>query len=293
MTKFSLVEFSIRRPKLIVAATVVLTLLFLTQFPRITTDTNPKHMLPETSDVRVWNDEVDKIFALYEDTIVVGVQNDAGVLNRETLGRIARITGEILKLQGVASRDVNGFTTITNVTAEAGTLKVGPLMPAAPPGEAEVESLRQALFGNPLFVNRIISSDGKTTAIYAPLEKGANGAEIADKIRAIVTKENGPEHYYIAGDPVARDTFGAEMFKLMGIFSPIAGMIMFAAIQLMFRSLSLSFAMMAVAMTAILWSMGLLIGAGFPVHIMSSMAPVFLMAIATDSIHIFNEFYFR
>jgi uncharacterized protein len=293
MAKFSLVEFSIRRPKLVVVATVALTTLFLTQFPRITTDTNPKHMLPETSDVRVWNNEVDKIFALYEDTIVVGVRNDAGVLNRETLGRIARITDEILKLQGVASRDVNAFSTITNVTAEAGTLKVGPLMAAAPQSEAEVESLRQALFNNPLFVNRIISPDGRTTAIYVPLEKGANGAEIAEKIRAIVAKENGPERYYIAGDPVARDTFGAEMFKLMGIFSPIAGMIMFAAIQLMFRNLLLSLAMMAVAMVSIIWSMGLLIGAGFPVHIMSSMAPVFLMAIATDSIHIFNEFYFR
>jgi hypothetical protein len=92
---------------------------------------------------------------------------------------------------------------------------------------------------------------------------------------------------------VARDTFGAEMFKLMAIFSPIAGMIMFAAIQYMFRNLALSAAMMGVSMVAIIWSMGLLIGAGFPVHIMSSMAPVFLMAIATDSIHIFNEFYFR
>lgn len=59
MIKFSLVEFSMRRPKLIVAATVVLTLLFVTQFPRIKTDTNPKHMLPETSDVRVWNNDLD------------------------------------------------------------------------------------------------------------------------------------------------------------------------------------------------------------------------------------------
>ncbi|MHB9099950.1 MAG: efflux RND transporter permease subunit [Sulfuricella sp.] len=293
MFKFSLVEFSIRRPKLVIWATVALVVLFLTQFPHIKTDTNPKHMLPETSDVRVWNNEVDKVFALYEDTIVVGVKNDAGVLNRETLGRIARITDEILALPGVASRDVNGFTTITNVTAEAGTLKVGPLMPGAPQSQAEVEALRGALFGNPLFVNRIISPDGKTTAIYVPLEKGANGAEIAEKIREIVAKEKGPERYYVAGDPVARDTFGAEMFKLMGIFSPIAGMIMFIAIQLMFRNLSLSFTMMGVAMAAIILSMGLLIGVGLPVHIMSSMAPVFLMAIATDSIHIFNEFYFR
>lgn len=293
MFNFSLVEFSIHRPRLIVAATVVLTLLFLTQFPSIKTDTNPKNMLPETSEVRVWNDEVDKTFALYEDTIVVGVQNDSGVLNRETLARIARVTDAIIKLEGVASRDVNSFTTITNVTAEAGTLKVGPLMPGAPKADAEVEALRTALFGNPLLVDRVISKDGKTTAIYAPLEKGANGAEIAEKIRSIVASEGGPERYYIAGDPVARDTFGAEMFKLMGIFSPVAAMIMFIAIQLMFRNLSLSFTMMGVAMAAIILSMGSLIGAGYPVHIMSSMAPVFLMAIATDSIHIFNEFYFR
>lgn len=65
MFKFSLVEFSIRRPKLVVWATVALTLLFLTQFPHIKTDTNPKNMLPENSDVRVWNNEVDKTFALY------------------------------------------------------------------------------------------------------------------------------------------------------------------------------------------------------------------------------------
>ncbi|MBI4753921.1 MAG: MMPL family transporter [Betaproteobacteria bacterium] len=293
MNKISLVEFSIRRPKLVLLVAGLLTLLFLTQFPKIRTDTNPKHMLPETSDVRVWNDQVDKTFALYEDTIVVGVENDAGVLNKDTLGRIARVTDAILGLDGVASRDVNGFTTITNVTAEEGTLKVGPLMPAAPRTDAEVEDLKKALFGNPLFINRIISQDGKTTAIYVPLEKGANGAEIADKMRDIVAKEKGSERYYIAGDPVARDTFGAEMFKLMAIFSPIAGMIMFAAIQFMFRNLALSAAMMGVSMVAIIWSIGLLVGVGFPVHIMSSMAPVFLMAIATDSIHIFNEFYFR
>ena len=293
MFKFSLVDFSIRRPRLVIWMTVALTVLFLTQFPRIRTDTNPKNMLPLHSDVRVWNDAVDNTFGLYEDTIVVGVQNAVGVLNQDTLGRVARITEGILKLDGVASRDVNGFTTITNVTSEGGTLKVGPLMPGAPQSPAEVEALRSALVGNPLLTERMISKDGKTTAIYVPLEKGANGAEIAQKIHAILDLEKGPERYYVAGDPVARDTFGAEMFKLMGIFSPIAGMVMFIVIQLMFRNLALSMAMMAVAMAAIIWSMGLLIGAGFPVHIMSSMAPVFLMAIATDSIHIFNEFYFR
>ncbi|MDP3297290.1 MAG: MMPL family transporter [Thermodesulfovibrionia bacterium] len=293
MKKFSLVNFSVNHPRLIVSLAVIITVAFMTQFPKITTDTNPKNMLPKTSDVRVWNDEVEKTFSLYEDMIVVGIENEKGVLNKDTLGKIQRITDEILKIKGVAARDVNSFPTITNVTAEEGILKIAPLMTQTPKTDEEIKTLQKMLFENPLFIDRIISKDGKTTAIYVPLEKGANGKVIADQLREIVKEEKGDEKYYIAGDPVARDTFGAEMFKLMGIFSPISGMIMFIAIYLMFRNLSLAISMMMVAMISIICSMGLLIGLGFPIHIMSSMSPVFLMAIATDSIHIFNEFYFR
>ena len=293
MRKFSLVEFSVEHPKLVVFLAVVLSLLFMTQFPKMRTDTNPKNMLPATSEVRVWNDEVEKTFSLYEDMIVLGIVNEQGILNQDTLAKIERITGEVLRIKGVAARDVSSFTTIDNVTVEDGTLKVAPLMTTVPSDEKGLQYLRKMLYENPLFINRIISKDGKTTAIYIPLEKGANGKEIADSLRAIVAKEKGAEKYYIAGDPVARDTFGAEMFKLMAVFAPIAGFVMFVVRYLMFRDLFLSFALMMDAMISIIWSMGLLIGLGFPIHIMSSMAPVFLMAIATDSVHIFNEFYFR
>lgn len=293
MKKFSLVAFSVDHPKLIVALTIALTLAFMTQFPKMRTDTNPKNMLPATSDVRVWNDVVDKTFGLYEDMIVVGIVNEKGVLNKESLARVSRITDAILGIKGVAARDVNSFPTITNVTAENGLLKVAPLMTEVPKNDGEIAGLRKMLFENPLFINRIISKDGKTTAIYVPLEKGSNGKEVADKIREIIKKERGDENYYVAGDPVARDTFGAEMFKLMAVFAPIAGMVMLIVRYLMFRDLFLSITLMMDAMISIVWSMGLLIGLGYPIHIMSSMAPVFLMAIATDSMHIFNEFYFR
>jgi predicted RND superfamily exporter protein len=293
MRKFSLVEFSVEHPKLVVVLSVLITMLFMTQLPKMRTDTNPKNMLPATSDVRVWNDEVEKTFSLYEDMIALGIVNEKGILNTDTLEKIQRITDEILKIKGVAARDVSSFTTIDNVTVADATLKVAPLMTKVPEDTKGIEHLRKMLYENPLFINRIISKDGKTTAIYVPLEKGANGKEIADRIREIVKKEKGDEKYYIAGDPVARDTFGAEMFKLMAVFAPIAGMIMLFVRYLMFRDLFLSITLMMDAMISIVWSMGLLIGLGFPIHIMSSMAPVFLMAIATDSIHIFNEFYFR
>jgi predicted RND superfamily exporter protein len=69
-------------------------------------------------------------------------------------------------------------------------------------------------------------------------------------------------------------------------------MVMAVALWFMFQC-SVDSGQHGCGMISIIWSMGLLIGLGYPVHIMSSMSPVFLMAIATDTVHIFNEFFFR
>jgi predicted RND superfamily exporter protein len=55
-----LTRLSVERPGWVIAGTLVITLLFLTQFPRVQTDTDPKNMLPATSTVRVSNDEVER-----------------------------------------------------------------------------------------------------------------------------------------------------------------------------------------------------------------------------------------
>jgi predicted RND superfamily exporter protein len=288
-----LTEYSIHHPKLVIALSVFVTLAFAALIPMVKTDTDPKNMLPATSDVRVFNDQVEKTFALHKDVIVLGIVNPKTIFNPASLERIEQITRAVMQLKGVALEDVMSFTTADNVVAEENNLTVRPLLTAIPRTAEELESFKRELLDNPLWLGRLISADGKTTAIYIPLEPGANAKEVADRLREIVRKERGDEQYYIAGDPVARDTFGAEMFKQMAIFSPLAGMIMMVALFFMFRSLPLVSSIMAVAFMSIIWTMGLLIGFGFPVHIMSSMIPVFLMAISTDSIHIFNEFFFR
>jgi predicted RND superfamily exporter protein len=288
-----LTRFSIEKPWWVIALNLAVTVLFLTQFPRVVTDTDPKNMLPATSEVRVYNDEIERWFALHKDVIVLGIVNDQGIFNLQTLERVSRITDEILKVPGVVVGDVTSFTTVDNVLVEGGQLVVRPAVAEIPQTLEAMAALKQSLLSNPLFIGRLLSKDGTTTAIYIPLGPGVNAREIGDRIKVILARETGPERFHLAGDPVARDTFGIQMFYQMAIFSPIAGMVMFVVLWWMFRNLTLVFSVMGVAMVSIIWSMGFLIGAGFPVHIMSSMIPVFLMAIATDSIHIFNEFYFR
>src|SRR3989338_320435 len=285
--------FSADHPRLIVGLTVAITLVFGAQFPKITVDTDPKHMLPATSPVRQYNDQVEREFVLHPDVIVLVIVHPEGVINPHTLKTVAELTRAIQRIPGVISRDVDSLTSVDNVTAGDGELVVKPAVGDIPQSEREFVRLREEILGNPLLVNRLISADATTTAIFIPIEPTANGKAVADAIRALLPKEPGGDQFYLAGDPVARDTFVSEMFRQMALFSPIAGMVMCVALWLMFRSGTVILANMSVAMISIIWSLGGLIGLGYPVHIMSSMSPVFLMAIATDAVHIFNEFAFR
>ena len=90
---------------------------------------------------------------------------------------------------------------------------------------------------------------------------------------------------------MAEDTFGYEMFVQMGLSAPLAALMIFLLMWYFFRSVRLVIAPMLVAMATVIGTMGLLIGFGFTVHIMSSMIPIFLMPIAVvDSVHIMSEF---
>src|SRR3990172_6679758 len=252
-------------PRLVIGLIAAATIAFAAQLPKIAVDTDPKHMLPVTSPVRQYNDQVEREFALHADVIALGIVNERGIINRKTLSRIAELTREIQKMPGVISRDVVSFSTIDNVTVQGGPLVVRAVLDRIPESEADLQAFRKALLTNPLFINRIASPDGTATAIYVPIQPTANGKEIADKIRKLLPQAPGDGRYLLAGDPVARDTFGAEMFRQMALFSPIAGLVMCIALWFMFRSIPLIIANMAVAMVAILWSMGLFIGLGYPI----------------------------
>jgi predicted RND superfamily exporter protein len=161
-----------------------------------------------------------------------------------------------------------------------------------PPGTREgAAAIRAAAERLPLLEGTILSEDGTALMLFVPIEEKRESHRIATEIEEIMAGFDGEEEYHITGLPVAEDTFGVEMFKQMGIAAPLAGLIVFLLMWAFFRSFALILAPMIVAMVTVIATMGLLIGMGFTVHIMSSMIPIFLMPIAVvDSVHILSEF---
>lgn len=294
MTLKKLTYFSINHPKLVIALTLIITGLFLFQFPNAHIDTDPENMLePDQSD-RVFYDQMKKDFGI-RDMIVLGITDETGIFKPKTLGKIARITDKILKIKGVIVEDVISFTTTDNVTSEAGVMQVRRIMTTIPQTKQEVEAIKTSVYDNPLFVEKIVSKNGDGVALYIPIQQKDMSYRISKEIELIVQKElDESQKYYIAGLPVAEDTFGFEMFIQMGILAPLIGLVIFLLLFFLFRKISLIVSPMIVAMFSVAWGMGALIGFGNTVHIMSSMIPIFLMPIAVlDSVHLLSEFYDR
>jgi predicted RND superfamily exporter protein len=287
----SLTVFSLDRPKTVIGLAIVLTILFALQFPRITIDTDPENMLESDQPDRVLYNRVKKDFGIY-DLIVVGIVDKQGIFRPESLERVGKAISEILKIKGVIIEDVVSLTTTNNVKSSGGLLDIHPVMREIPRTSKATDQIRNDIADNPFLYEKIASADSTAVALYVPIQKKDMSYRIAGQIQTIMDRELLPgQTYHLAGLPVAEDTFGNEMFIQMAVLAPLAFMVIMILVFLLFRKVAFLLPIGMDAMFAVIWAMGLLIGTGNTVHIMSSMIPVFLMPIAIlDDIHVLSEF---
>ncbi len=314
--KQAITNFSIRRYKAITAVLVMLTVAVMllaavpsiwpkafTALNSISIDTDPENMLPVDEPVRVFHNQMKKELSLY-DMVVVGIVNDEhpdGVFNPETLANIYELTEYAKTLHwtedgqevGVVEVDLISPSTVDNIEQGGlGTVKFEWLMPQPPQTKEEALAIRQKAQRIPFLNGTLVSEDGKAICIYLPLTHKHLSYRVYSALQEKIAEFSGSEEYHITGLPVAEDTFGVEMFIQMAISAPAAMVVIFVLMLLFFRKLAVIISPMIVAMVSVILTMGMLIIAGFPVHIMSSMIPIFIMPIAVlDSIHIISEFF--
>jgi predicted RND superfamily exporter protein len=286
--------FSTRHPWTIFAAVIVLVVGLGSQMSRIRIDTDPENMLPADQEARVLHNQVKKDFSLY-DVIVLGVVNEQdpdGVFNPASLRNIHELTRRIEQIEGVIRPELLSISTVDNISQGGrGVVRFEWLMRDPPETREQAVAIRTAAERLPTIHGTLLSEDGKAVTIYVPIQEKSQSHRIATEIEEMVAELDGDEQYLITGLPVAEDTFGVEMFLQMAVAAPVAGLIVFLLMWFFFRSIALILSPMIVAMVTVVATMGLLIGLGFTVHIMSSMIPIFLMPIAVvDSVHILSEF---
>lgn len=193
----------------------------------------------------------------------------------------------------IINREIISPSVVDNIRqAELGQLKIEYLMEEAPQNRDEALEIREDALSNPLYRGTLVSEDGRALALYLPITKKIYSYNVASLVRELTSHWPETDQVHITGLPVAEDTFGVEMLVQMATSAPLAGLAIFLLLFFFFRRLSLIVAPMVLAMVSVICTMGLLIGLGFEVHIMSSMIAIFLMPIAVaDSVHVLSEFF--
>lgn len=298
-----IIQFSLNSPRIVTAVMVVLTLLLGTLISMVRVDTDPENMLAENEPVRVFHNLTKKEFSLH-DVVVLGVVNEKhpdGVFNVETLQRVHDLTEFARGLRDpdrpewhVVKRDLMAPGNVDIIEqAGPGQIRFEWLMKEPPKTREQALKIRDSAMNNPLLKGTLVSEDGKAIGIYIPITEKDFAYSVRKRLLEKIESFNGSsdDQYHITGLPVAEDTFGVEMFIQMAVSAPLAMLAIYILMLIFFRKPGLIISPIIVAMVSVITTMGLFIGTGNTLHIMSSMIPIFLMPIAVvDGIHILSEF---
>lgn len=282
---------------------VLMTLILGLLIIRVHVDTDPENMLSEKEMVRIFHNQTKKQFNLH-DVVVLGVVNEKdkdGVFNPKTLTKIYQLSTFAASLadpkdpeRKVIGRDIIAPDNVDIIEqAGLGQVRFQWLMPKPPTTKEEALHIRDKALDNPLLKGTMISEDGRALAIYLPISKKDFAHNLSKQLKKKIAELGpGDDRFYITGLPVAEDTFGKEMFIQMAISAPLAMLMIFLLMLVFFKKIQLIISPMIIAVCTVISTMGLLIGTGNTLHIMSSMIPIFIMPIAVvDSIHILSEFF--
>ncbi len=291
--KSLLPRFSMEHPYVIFAIMLVVTGLMLSQFPSININTDPADMLPEDHEVRKQDRAIEEEFFLY-DMVAVAIEPPAGVkkITPDRLEALYELVGMIEKQEGVVYQDILSVYTSDDIQGSGGSINVDRFLRRPPASQEQADRLLKRVEEHPVLAGMVLSRSSGGIALFVPIEAKKYSYPLRQSI--IDFWQNQPEQsgkIHITGLPVAEETFGHQMFKQMAMSAPLAFLVIGILMLLFFRSFSLVFWALFQAVITVIWTMGSLIGLGFPIHIMSSMISIFLLPIAVvDSIHILSDF---
>jgi hydrophobe/amphiphile efflux-3 (HAE3) family protein len=195
--------------------------------------------------------------------------------------------------------DVKFLGNVEYVEGVEGGIEISDLIEKIPEADEEIKRIKERAMAEPLYIDNLISKDGKTAAIAMTFElypeeqkkKADVRHQVGEKVLEILAK---PEYenmeLYTAGGPV----YDCEYDKLSGKESSTFGLICLSLNLLILlwvaRGVRGVIAPLLVVVLSIFWTLGLVGIIGWTLNMMVILLPVLLICVGIgDSMHIIAE----
>ena len=224
--------------------------------------------------------------------IMVMLHNEDGIFNDTTLGKIESMTDAIEAIPGIKS-----VSTPLNSQTIVGTETALSVRKAAPGGVAprtpeDMEVFRSRLMADENLIGGVVSENGQAALINVELEVAADEYAITPDIVDIVDANRGDgDSLYIYGDAYFDTVMSEEMESDLVLLFPLAILVMVALLFASFVTIRGILLPIAIVLLSVLVAMGSMVLLGFPMTMVSFIAPVLLLAIGiADAIHVLNRY---
>jgi predicted RND superfamily exporter protein len=302
-------------------AVLALTLLFVvglgTQLPQVELDTSTEAFLKEGDAVRLRYDAFREQFGR-DERVIIAIEGDVFDLAfLERLRALHRdLEDEVPQLQ-----DVTSLVNARDTRGEGDELIVGDLLEDWPRTPEDLARIRERALANPLYRDQLLDASGRVTTVLietdaysqqdgagdelggfdagsAPAEPrrfltGEENAVIVEAIWAVTGRYEAPDfRVHVAGTPAMVHYFQVWMQRDMARFTLLAIAAIGAFLALLFRRVVGVVLPLAVAILALISTLGLMGLAGVAITLPMQILPSFLLAVGVGGVvHILVIFF--
>lgn len=278
-------------PKTILFAVLLITVIFASFIPKLHIDNTVRAFVMEDDPELLYFDRYKEQFGT-DEFIVIAFQRER-IFDRKSLELIDRITRKVEDLDNV--RDVISLTNVNNIRGTEQDFIVERLVKEIPSTEEEMKELEKEALSNPLYLNDLISKDGKTTAILVKLEDipgdDVYKKVLVEEIKGILDEEMENQPFYLSGKTVIDYSLAHYMQKDLKLFLPITILLIALILYVLFRNIiGVIFPMMTVFI-CLIWTMGFLYLEKSSINNVSTMLPPLIMALSVAiGVHVLTQY---
>lgn len=288
-----LLNFSIRRPRLVLALCLALTVAAAWFIPRIELRLNGRSLIPEGHPSMADADEAARRFDL-RDVVVVALEEEpeGGVYRPQTLQRLALLSSDLAATEGIVPWTVMSLATVPRLYIEADTLDATPLLDGRLPTPELAARVRRETEAMGLADGVLVAPDGRAAGIYAEVEPDADRYRIHGHVEELAERAKADgERVHFSGTALAQAVLGDAAARDLARLVPLVVIVVGAVMLLVFRHPAPVLASLAEVGVSMIWTIGLLGALDKPVFVTTLALPVILVVIGvSDDIYALSRF---
>jgi predicted RND superfamily exporter protein len=245
----------VRFRALILLATAAVTVVLALQIPNLRMDPDTEAYVPEGHPVRTYWTEAKEEFGLGRDILVaIESQHPDGVFTPEILAVLDELTEAIKFVDGVSMSEVRSLSDSEAMLGTDDGLDVQPFFDEVPRTREESLAVREMVFDNPVYLDRLVSRDGTIAVIHVRVHQDGEDrpSEVSHRISQLAETFSVPDgRILVAGNPTVEYVYGRQMADDLARLIPLALFAVIVILFLCFPSLSYRILLLRSAFAAV------------------------------------------